>query len=120
MGRGRERAGTGAGEKTGQAGGEELSGEQLAELWEWAPVEANREARRRDWGGDFTLEEREKGFEGIVTGLRRRLDVGDEEEEEEEEEEEREEVAKEPEPPSVSLDDTLRFMTTGVLPAQQR
>ncbi|RMJ24919.1 hypothetical protein PHISP_04228, partial [Aspergillus sp. HF37] len=52
--RGRERAGTtaGAGPETGQAGqgaGEELSEEQLTELWEWAPVEANREARRRDW-----------------------------------------------------------------------
>lgn len=101
----------------GEGGGGGLSETQLAELWEWAPVEANAEARRRDWGGDFTLEESEKGFEGVVTGLRRKLDLGDEEEEEEEEEEEREkEEESRREPPSISLDDTLRFMTTGVVP----
>lgn len=98
---------------------DELNEEQLAELWEWAPVEANQEARRRDWGGDFTLEERDAGVESVVTGLRRKLDVGDDEEEEEEEEEQRETEEMRPQP-SVSLEDTLKFMTTGVLPAQER
>ncbi|KAJ6017820.1 hypothetical protein N7451_001199 [Penicillium sp. IBT 35674x] len=36
-----------------------LSEAELNELWEWAPFEANQEARRRNWGGNFTLEERE-------------------------------------------------------------
>ncbi|KAJ5225255.1 hypothetical protein N7468_006480 [Penicillium chermesinum] len=63
-----------------------LSDAELAELWAWAPVEANQEARRRNWGGNFTLEEREAGIENVVTGLKRQLedDEGDEEDEEEE------------------------------------
>ncbi|OJK03897.1 hypothetical protein ASPACDRAFT_39513 [Aspergillus aculeatus ATCC 16872] len=55
----------------------------LAELWDWAPVEANQEARRRNWGGNFTLEEREQGVGNVVTGLRRVLDDDDSESEEE-------------------------------------
>ena len=54
-----------------------LSEHDLAELWHWAPVEANREARQRDWGGDYTLEEREGGVANVVTGLRRVLDDGE-------------------------------------------
>ncbi|PGH10308.1 hypothetical protein GX51_00065 [Blastomyces parvus] len=54
-----------------------LTEEQLAELWQWAPVEANMEARRRNWGGDYTLEEKEMGVKNVVTGLRRRLDEED-------------------------------------------
>jgi mediator of RNA polymerase II transcription subunit 8 len=53
-------------------------------------VEANEEARRRNWGGDYTLEEKAMGLENVVTGLRRKL-VEDEEEESEESEEEEEE-----------------------------
>ncbi|WEW59230.1 mediator of RNA polymerase II transcription subunit 8 [Emydomyces testavorans] len=68
------------------AGG--LSVDELRELWRWAPVAANMEARRRDWGGDYTLEERERGVRSVVTGLRRRLDEGVDDDEEEEEEEE--------------------------------
>ncbi|PKY02062.1 putative RNA polymerase II mediator complex component Med8 [Aspergillus campestris IBT 28561] len=55
----------------------DLSEHDLAELWHWAPVEANREARQRDWGGDYTLEEREGGVANVVTGLRRVLDDGE-------------------------------------------
>ena len=86
----------------------------MAELWHWAPIEANHEARERDWGGDFTLEEREAegGVKSVVTGLKRPLDVGDEDEEEEEEEEA--EAEKEGEAP-MPLADVLKFMTTGVL-----
>lgn len=66
-----------------------LSDAELAELWAWAPVEANQEARKRNWGGNFTLEEREGGIENVVTGLKRQLedDEGDEDEDEEDEEE---------------------------------
>lgn len=70
-----------------------LTESELDELWTWAPVEANREARRRNWGGNYTLEEVEGGLENVVTGLRRVLEVDyvDEGEEGEEEEEEGEE-----------------------------
>ncbi|GIJ82244.1 mediator of RNA polymerase II transcription subunit 8 [Aspergillus pseudoviridinutans] len=68
-----------------------LSEGALAELWDWAPVEANQEARRRNWGGNFTLEEREMGIQNVVTGLRRQLEDEDEEESESEEEGEGEE-----------------------------
>lgn len=74
----------------------QLTGEELDELWHWAPVEANMEARRRNWGGDYTLEEKQAGFKTVVTGLRRKLnenvlageEEGDEDDEEEEEGEE--------------------------------
>lgn len=88
-----------------------LREEELAELWDWAPVEANHEARGRDWGGDFTLEEMEQegGVTNVVTGLKRALDVGEEEEEEGEAEEQGQGEA------AMPLADVLRFMTTGVL-----
>ncbi|OJD19894.1 hypothetical protein AJ78_00088 [Emergomyces pasteurianus Ep9510] len=54
-----------------------LTERQLADLWQWAPVEANMEARRRNWGGDYTLEEKEMGVKNVVTGLRRRLSEED-------------------------------------------
>ncbi|KMU86778.1 hypothetical protein CIHG_04567 [Coccidioides immitis H538.4] len=65
-----------------------LSVDELLDLWHWAPIAANMEARRRDWGGDYTLEEKEMGVKNVITGLKRQLDEGDEEDEEEEEEEE--------------------------------
>ena len=71
---------------SGSASG--LGETDLAELWAWAPVEANREARRRNWGGNFTLEEREMGVQNVVTGLRRELEDDDGEEDEEEDEDE--------------------------------
>ncbi|OAX85610.1 hypothetical protein ACJ72_00024 [Emergomyces africanus] len=54
-----------------------LTEQQLADLWQWAPVEANMEARRRNWGGDYTLEEKEMGVKNVVTGLRRKLSEDD-------------------------------------------
>jgi mediator of RNA polymerase II transcription subunit 8 len=113
-----------------------LSEAELAQLWEWAPLEANQEARRRNWGGNFTLEERESGIQNVVTGLRRQLedDLGSEEEESEGEGEEEEEMdivgvhrksvggglefdiaVRHPHPvqPFVPLDDILKYMTTG-------
>ncbi|KAJ5810252.1 uncharacterized protein N7503_002470 [Penicillium pulvis] len=119
-----------------------LSEAELSELWEWAPFEANQEARRRNWGGNFTLEEREGpgGIQGVVTGLKRQLedDEGDSDEEEDDDEEGEDEMevigvhrksgggsgleydiavhhahAVEP---VVPLGEILRYMTTGRMP----
>ncbi|KAJ5860917.1 uncharacterized protein N7529_008227 [Penicillium soppii] len=118
-------------------GSDKLSDAQLAALWEWAPLEANAEARRRNWGGNFTLEEREAGIENVVTGLKRQL-VDEEESEDESDEEAEEEtddvvgVRRKPGAaglefdiaphhehavqPFVPLDLILRHMTTGRMP----
>ncbi|KAL4974889.1 mediator of RNA polymerase II transcription subunit 8 [Aspergillus desertorum] len=117
---------------TGAGAGGRLSEIDLAALWEWAPVEANLEARRRNWGGNFTLEEKERGIQEVVAelGLKRVL------EDDEESEEEDEEVmdlgfegrmdgaadnagasAEEQALPLVPMNEILRYMTTGVLPA---
>ena len=117
-----------------------LNEADLAELWEWAPVEANQEARRRNWGGNYTLEERETGVENVVTGLRRELEDDDEEEEEEADNMEivgarkkasggaglefdiaaaRPAQHQETTVPAMPLDDVLRFMTTGTPPTQR-
>ncbi|CAG8153071.1 unnamed protein product [Penicillium nalgiovense] len=118
-----------------------LTDAQLAELWEWAPLEANQEARRRNWGGNFTLEEREAGIENVVTGLRRQLEDDDDDGEEESEGEGEEGDGEEmdvvgvhrkpgaaefeyniaphhphPVQPFVPLDLILRYMTTGRMP----
>lgn len=84
-------AGAGAGAAPGRSG--VLGETDLAELWAWAPVEANREARQRNWGGNFTLEEREMGVQNVVTGLRRELEDDDDDEEDEDEEDEEEDEA---------------------------
>ncbi|KAL2216716.1 putative RNA polymerase II mediator complex component Med8 [Thermoascus aurantiacus ATCC 26904] len=111
----------------------QLSEHELAELWEWAPIEANMEARRRNWGGNFTLEEKEMGIQNVVTGLRRRLDLEEEEEAEEDEEEDEEKggldtdkmevvasegnrVPPKPVSPALPLDEVLRYMMTGAPP----
>ncbi|KAJ5108081.1 hypothetical protein N7456_004756 [Penicillium angulare] len=65
-----------------------LSETELRELWEWAPIEANEEARRRNWGGNFTLEERDAGIQNVVTGLKKQLEDDEEESDEEDEEDE--------------------------------
>lgn len=67
-----------------------LSDEDRNALWHWAPSAANTEARKQKWGADFTLEEKQRGIESVMTGLRRELleppdDEGDEMEEDEEE-----------------------------------
>jgi mediator of RNA polymerase II transcription subunit 8, fungi type len=107
-----------------------LTANELVELWEWAGRAANEEAKRRNWGDDeeFTLEEREGGVANVVTGLRRRLEFG-EDEEEVEGDVEMEDVAtteesKEPgerkavpnDIPPLRLEEILRFVSTGALP----
>ena len=64
---------------------------QLSErqdLWSWAGMAANEEARKHTWGGDFTLEEREMGVENVVTGLRRKLKEDPDESSDEDEDDE--------------------------------
>ncbi len=114
---------------------------ELEELWDWAGLAANEEARKRLGLGDFTLEEREAGIENVVTGLKRKLgedtssgetSSGEDEEMDEGEPKEENEVvgAKnkevsevERQPPEVKgpqlpLDDILRFMSTGAEPKE--
>ena len=50
-----------------------LSREEMLDLWSWAGMAANEQARKHTWGGHYTLEEKERGVENVVTGLRRRL-----------------------------------------------
>ncbi|KAI1964873.1 mediator of RNA polymerase II transcription subunit 8 [Ophidiomyces ophidiicola] len=123
-----------------------LSVDQLLSLWHWAPVEANMEARQRDWGGDYTLEEREMGIMNVITGLSRKLDEGDEEEDDDDEDEDiagddmevivgaharaggapgvEFDIARgsshtppKPMAPGLPLEDVFRYMTTGATPS---
>ncbi|MCJ1471786.1 mediator of RNA polymerase II transcription subunit 8 [Lambiella insularis] len=62
---------------------------EMNDLWSWAGMAANEEARKHTWGGNYTLEEEEIGVENVVTGLLRKLkaDPDDSSEEEDDEEE---------------------------------
>lgn len=123
-------AGMNAGVVGAGAGGR-LSEDDLAALWKWAPVEANSEARRRNWGGNFTLEEKERGIQEVVAelGLKRVLEDDDESEEEDEEmdvgfggridgaPDNAGAAAGAQALPLVPINEILRYMTTGVMPA---
>ncbi|KAM5468321.1 mediator of RNA polymerase II transcription subunit 8 [Microsporum audouinii] len=107
-----------------------LSGEDLQALWEWAPIEANMEARRRNWGGDYTIEEKEAGISNVITGLTRKLNENVEgaagrDFEESEDEDETMETGDETKPDAarhsrdhhtIPLDDFFRYMMTGAEP----
>ncbi|EFE41007.1 RNA polymerase II mediator complex component Med8, putative [Trichophyton verrucosum HKI 0517] len=108
-----------------------LSGEDLQALWEWAPIEANMEARRRNWGGDYTIEEKEAGLNNVITGLTRKSNenvegaAGRDLDESEDEDEVMEGTGEEVKPgaglPSrdtttMPLDDFFRYMMTGAEP----
>jgi mediator of RNA polymerase II transcription subunit 8 len=123
---------------SGPATTKQLSESELSELWNWAPIEANQEALQRNWGGNYTLEEREAGIQNVVTGLRRQLEDDDASEDEEEGDEDEGEdemdvvgvhrksgggLEFEIAPhhphavtPVVPLDKILRYMTTGHMP----
>ena len=47
--------------------------ERVQDLWTWAGMAANEQARQHTWGGNYTLEERAQGIENVTTGLRRTL-----------------------------------------------
>lgn len=85
---GREAA-TGAME-TGDGG---LKEHELLDLWEWAGMAANEQARKYTWGDDFTLEEREMGIESVDTGLRRKFEENGEESSGDDDEEAMEDAA---------------------------
>ena len=103
---------------------------ELEELWDWAPT-AFRESflpYTEVLGGNYTLEERAMGIENVVTGLRRELPDAQEESDEEDEDE----MKDDPKPKSIpqpadkgidkevlplSIEDQLKFMITGILPA---
>ena len=97
--------------------------DEITELWEWAGIAANEQARKHEWGGDYTAEEIEGGIENVITGLR------DEESDEEEGEKADQEDArsaeveghenKEPEDGDakpLSMNDILRFLVKGEEP----
>ena len=69
MEKGREVA-TGAA-RDSQTGG--LNEQDMQDLWSWAGMAANEQARKHTWGGNYTLEEKEGGIENVTTGLRRQL-----------------------------------------------
>ncbi len=99
--------------------------DEITELWEWAGVAANEEARKHEWGGDYTAEEIEGGIENVVTGLRDEESDEDEDEKDDGKEEdaqsatgesrekkEREEGGGKP----LSMNDVLRFLVKGEEP----
>lgn len=98
-------------------------GDEITELWEWAGIAANEQARKHEWGGDYTAEEIEGGIENVVTGL------NDEESDEEENEKEDREGARSTEVEGhdntkaegsrekpLSMNDMLRFLVKGEEP----
>jgi mediator of RNA polymerase II transcription subunit 8, fungi type len=50
-----------------------LSQHERDELWQWAPVAANDEIRKQNWGGDYSMAEKQAGVENVATGLKREL-----------------------------------------------
>ena len=104
----------------GWKAGEELESEvrgglkEVTELWEWAGVAANEQARSHEWGGEFTNEEREGGVENVVTGLRRGVgeESSDESDEDGEDEDGEDEEGKEEMKP-MAMEDVLRFLVKG-------
>ena len=94
--------------------------EELKDLWEWAGMAANEQARRHTWGGNYTVEEREQGIENVITGLKRKL-KDNEADEESDEDEDMEDVVDDKMPevearPPLPLKDVFRFMMTGATP----
>ncbi|MCJ1287449.1 mediator of RNA polymerase II transcription subunit 8 [Xylographa opegraphella] len=77
-----------ASEVTGQDINGTLQQSELHDLWSWAGMAANEEARKHTWGGDYTLEERELGVENVITGLRRKLNADPDDSSDEEDDDE--------------------------------
>ena len=109
------------------------------ELWQWAPVAANDEIRKQNWGGDYTMAEKQSGIENVETGLRRELqeppdpdeqdevEGAEESDEGDDDEEDVVEIRKKPNapglefnlttvkksPPQMPIENIFRFMSTG-------
>ena len=96
---------------------------EVEEFWQWAMKEANEQARKQPWEGEFTLEEIEGGIENVNTGLKRKwYDESDDEDENEgiqqaspakDDESDRSKVR------PLEIDDFLRFMAKGVEPERE-
>ena len=93
--------------------------EEINDLWEWAGVAANEQARKHEWGGDYTLEEIEGGVENVVTGLR---DEESDDEEGEQGDKSAEGAGRENKKPEenggkpLSMEEMLRFLVKGEEP----
>lgn len=92
--------------------------QDTVDLWEWAGMAANEQARKHDWGGDYTLEEMESGIENVVTGLR-----GDDESEEDEQDERMTGIScrdrqgpEEVDGPMLPIGDMLKYVVRGAEP----
>lgn len=99
-------------------GDEGRGGDEVIETWEWAGMAANEQARKHEWGGDYTLEEIEGGIENVVTGLR---DESDEEEGEQQDKSGEAEDHEHKKPAEgggmpLSMDEMLRFLVKGEEP----
>lgn len=97
--------------------------DEITDLWEWACIAANEQARKHNWGGDYTAEEIEGGIENVVTGLKDAESEGEEGEKKDEgggssaevegqENKKSEEAGANP----LSMDDILRFLVKGEEP----
>lgn len=118
-----------------------VAGENLNELWKWADEWMGQRVMTyvtKEAGSNYTLEEREAGIENVNTGLRRKFDEEEEGSDDEDEDEDMEDgegtmevveagkdglgqvefemgkLKKTPDGTSRSVDDILRFATTGI------
>ncbi|KAJ8613315.1 hypothetical protein MRB53_037002 [Persea americana] len=104
----------------------------LPDLWSWAADRAGEIAGTVPWGIDFTVEEVRSGVDSVHTGLKRKLNSGDDGDEDDDDDEEDGQDAddrdkmvvdgaekegkvdvKEVSVPMMPLEDVLRFMMTG-------
>ena len=97
---------------------------EVEKFWQWAMQEANEQARKQPWEGEFTLEEIEGGIEKVNTGLKRKwYDESDDEEEDEEESQQaihiKEEDSDLGKVHPLEIDDFLRFMAKGIEPEKE-
>ena len=108
----------------GRAVGADLKDrEEFTELWEWAMMAANEEARKHEWdGAEYTLEEKERGVEHVVTGLKKGIYEEDSSEDEDDDGKEEEgkgaataKLAKEQATVQrpMAIDELLRFLVKG-------
>lgn len=105
-----------------------LNPDDLKKLWRFAPIEANRLARQRNWGGDYTLEEQAMGIENVVTGLKHKyyedddsdededMDMIDEEASDSDSSDDESLMARDP---MLPVEEIFKFMTMGVPPTSR-
>jgi mediator of RNA polymerase II transcription subunit 8, fungi type len=117
-------------QETSQGRNTSLSGSNRDKLWEWAPVAANDEIRKQNWGGDYTMAEKESGIENVETGLKRQLqeppdpdeqDDGEgleESEEGDDDEEDVVEIRRKPNAPGLDFDLTTAKRSAAQMPIE--